>query len=61
MKLLTETQKPSKPGEYNIWFSNIRSVMPMFAYWDGEKFLLEPWMIREGKDLHFYEVSEDMQ
>ena len=54
MKKFSEELKPSKPGKYNVWFSNIRSIMPIFVQWDGEKWILESWM-KQGRDLHFYE------
>jgi hypothetical protein len=55
MKKFSEDNKPSKPGDYNIWFSNIRTLLPLVANWDGEKWNLESWAQREGKDLHFHE------
>lgn len=57
MKRFSKENKPNKPGIYNIWFSNIRTLVPLYANWDGEKWIFESWMQREGKDLHFHEPT----
>lgn len=54
-------QNPSKPGTYNIKFANVHTMLPLFADWDGEKWLNVKNSFGEmAGDMYFYDLDIEL-
>lgn len=57
------TDYPAQPGNYNVEIKGVKTLMPMFAKFDGEKWDLKEAQLWSGGDLsritYWDKVSND--